>query len=404
MLGVATFSQLGASVTQQGTIVLGVFFASTYGLTLGQMGAVVSSLTLGLVVSGLVVGSLVDRFGARRVLFLGTIALTFLAAAIGVARLLPLTVALLFALGLALGTVPVSGTKIILLAYPRERRGLPMGVRQMGVPLGAIVAALALPPLAAQLGLHPLYLGFAVLLAGCGFAFCAVLPRQEAGRTHSSGSGSLPRLRHEADSVIVHGICCFMLAWGQYSLSTYTIPMLHADGLSIAAGGALLAVSQAGGAVARMVLGHLSDRLGARRALVLMGAAACGAVLACLVAFLPPHVPGVLLALLWFLLGASMVGWNALLLTWAGERVSVHNAGAAIGLTTSALLAGAAVSAPAFGFIVELSGGYRIAWLSLAAVLAGAALLLWAQQRWTARARPFPRVESATSSRPWRPA
>jgi predicted MFS family arabinose efflux permease len=176
-----------------------------------------------------------------------------------------------------------------------------------------------------------------------------------------------------------------MLGWGQYSLATYTIPMLHADGLTVAAAGILLAVAQAGGAAARMLLGHLSDWLGARRELVLMGTAACGAALACVVAILPPHVPGVVLTALWFLLGASMVGWNALLLTWSGERVSMHNAGAAIGLTTSAVLAGATVSAPAFGFIVERSGGYRTAWFSLAAVLAGAALLLWAQQGWSAR-------------------
>ena len=98
----------------------------------------------------------------------------------------------------------------------------------------------------------------------------------------------------------------------------------------------------------------------------------------------------------WLLLGATMVGWNALMLTWSGERVSVRNAGAAMGLTTSAILLGAAISAPIFGFIVQASGTYRTAWFGLGALLAVAALLLWGNARWAAgrsRASRTPRTE-----------
>src|SRR5579859_1482553 len=84
LLVAATISQFGGSVAQQGTVVLGVFFAATYGLSLPQMGAVVSSLTLGLVISGLVVGTLVDRYGPRRVLFVGTLLLVAASTIIGV--------------------------------------------------------------------------------------------------------------------------------------------------------------------------------------------------------------------------------------------------------------------------------------------------------------------------------
>ena len=434
LLAAATLSQFGGSVAQQGTVVLGVFFAAAYHLNLAQMGAVVSSLTLGLVVSGLIVGSLVDRFGPRRVLGAGTVALVAVAAAIGATHQLALTVALLFALGLVLGSVPVSGTTAILTAWPRERRGLPMGVRQMAVPAGAMAAALALPALAARYGLHPLYFGFAALLAIGGATFCAVLP-SHAPRTPrverrpallegfdglSELEGARPGtewsvpadaagvhrtpLRREVSRIAVPALAGFLMVWGQYALVTYTIPFLRdGHGISVAAAGILLAVSQAGAAVARMVLGHISDRLDGRRDLVLTATAICGAALACVLAVLPRDVGIVWLVPLWLLLGAAMVGWNALMLTWAGERVSLGNAGAAIGLTTSALLLGATISAPAFGLIVEVSHSYRVAWLALGAILAAVAALLWANLRWHGNAagkpEPDPRAERPAVAR-----
>lgn len=385
LLATATLSQFSASVAQQGTVVLGVFFASAYSLSLSQMGAVVSSPTFGLVVSGLVVGSLVDRYGSRHVLLWGTLLMVTTAAAIGAIHRLPLTVALLFVLGLALGTVPLAGTKAVLVAWPRHRRGLPMGVRQMGVPAGALAAALLLPALAAQVGLHALYFGFAVLLAVGGLAFCAALPPGVPAAAAADPHDGV-RLRREARQIVVPAISGFLLAWGQYALTAYTIPFLNGrGGISIAEAGGLLALAQAGGAGARMLLGHVSDRLGTDRDLVLMATAAGAAVLACVLAVLPQHVWLVALAPLWLLLGATMVGWNALMLTWTGERVSVRNAGAAMGLTTSAILLGAAISAPIFGFIVQASGTYRTAWFGLGAILAAAALLLWGNARWSAR-------------------
>ena len=401
LLTAATFSQFGGSVTQQGTVVLGIFFAATYQLSLAQMGAIVSALTLGLVISGLVVGSLVDRYGPRPILFLGTLLLIVPTAIIGAIHLLPVTIVMLFVLGLLLATVPVAGTTAILMASPPERRGLPMGVRQMAVPAGAMVTALLLPSLAARYGPNPLYFGFAVLLAVTGLAFCAVLPAHGARIIQGLQEGAL--LRREAPRLVVPALCGFLMAWGQYVLATYTIPFLHdRHGISFAAAGVLLAISQVGAAGARILLGYLSDRLSGRCDLVLIATAAGGALLAGVLAVLPRGSGMPALALLWFLLGATMVGWNALMLTWSGDRVSARNAGAAIGLTTSAILLGATISAPAFGLIVE-AGGYQSAWLTLGVILALVATILWVNMRLSARSAgiaPAEQVAMAVAEQP----
>ncbi|HEV2458750.1 MAG TPA: MFS transporter, partial [Ktedonobacterales bacterium] len=295
LLATATLSQFAASMAQQGTLVLGVFFAAIYHLTLGQMGGVVSSVTLGLVVSCLFVGSLVDRYGPRAVLSVGTALVVVAAATVGASHTLPLTVVLLFVLGMLLGAVPVAGTTAVLAAWPRERRGLPLGIRQMGVPAGAMVAALALPVLTVRYGPQPMYFGFAVLLAVGGVAFCAVLPRRTASLAVDSTDGVL--LRHEASHIVMPAFTGFLMGWGQYAVATYTIPFLHdAHGISIATAGILLAVSQLGGGVARIVLGHVSDRIGGRRDSVLTLTAACGVALACLLAVLPRDTALVALA------------------------------------------------------------------------------------------------------------
>jgi MFS family permease len=390
LLATATLSQFGASVMQQGTIVLGVFFAAAYHLSLTQMGTVLAAMTFGLMFSGLANGPLVDLWGPRRVLFCGTIVICAAAIGIALSPNLGVTVALLFVGGLALGTVPVSGTKAVLVEWPRERRGMPMGIRQMGVPLGALAASLALPTLASRLGIQPIYAGFAVIAALCGLLFCSILPSQAVRPSRHEAR----RAPGEARRILVPGVIGFLLAWGQYTLLTYTIPMLRQDGVSLVVAGGLLAAAQLGAAATRALLGHISDRMGGRREHALLGITLVGVALALVLAWLPHHVPVALLAVLWLALGAAFVGWNALALTWAGERVTAAHAGSAIGIETSAVLCGATVSAPVFGAIVERAGTYQVAWLTLAVMLAIAAVLLWTQVR---RAGP-PHSESPTTS------
>lgn len=382
LLSSATFSQFGASVMQQGTIVLGVFIAAEYHLNLAQMAETLAAMTLGMMLSGLVSGALVDRWGPKRLQLAGAIGLFACAVAISLSPNLITTVALLFVLGIMLGAIPLSGVKAIIIFWPRERRGLPMGVRQMGVPLGALAAALILPTLASRVGFRPLYGGFAALIGVSGLIFCALLPpmtdRQAAAEARHSAPLQVRRL-------IVPAIVGFLLAWGQYTLLTYTIPMASQMGLTIAMGGALLAIAQVGGATGRMALGAISDWLGGRHDRALIGVTLLGVGLAVALAYLPHGLPIWALGALWLALGFACVGWNALALIWAGERVAEPRAGAAMGLETSAVLAGASLSAPVFGIIVEATHGYRDAWLTLAAVLALAAVMLWTQAR---RAEP----------------
>lgn len=325
-------------------------------------------------------GMLVDRLGPRMVLFFGTLLMSAAAALIGLTNNLVLICALLFVMGLGVSTVSLAGTVTVLASWSRAERGLPMGIRQMGVPVGSMIAAITLPTLAALYGLHALFWIFASELFILGMAFCLALPSTpRSGLPHPQPTVRLWRdLRHIALPCFVG----FLLAWGQYMLLTFTIPMLHGrGGLSVALAGAVLAVAQLGGAIARIGLGAISDRLHGRHDLVLIGTAATSTVLALLIALLPTRMPLPMVLTLWLLLGATMVGWNALIVTWSGERVQQANAGAAMGLTTSCVLFGAIITAPVMGLIIQGTGDFANAWLALAGILLLATVVLWAGAR-----------------------
>lgn len=386
LLSLATLAQIGVSFAQQGVVVLGVFFAAAYHLTLAQMGLVTSCISLGWMFAGLITGALIDRLGPRVVLSAGTLVMSAMAVVVAASSNLIVICLALVVLGMALSAAPLAGTKSVLLAWSREERGLPMGIRQMGVPAGSMAAALILPTLATFTGIHGIFWIFAGEMLAAGLLFAGALPRQGRGGAGPAPAVS-PGLRRDLRHVALPGVCGFLLAWGQYVLLTFSIPMLHiVAGLSVPAAGVVLSLAQVGGGLARVILGGVSDRLHGRRDLVIGVTAASATLLAVVVAWLPGGASGVVLGVLWLLLGSVMVGWNALLLTWAGERVAVDHAGAAMGLTTSCVLFGAVVSAPIFGLVVQATGGFRGAWLVLAGVLGLATALLW----WGARSWSLP--------------
>jgi MFS family permease len=375
-LTLATLSQTGVSFVQQGIAVLGVFLAAAYQVPVTQIGTFVAAISLGWMVSAIFMGMLVDRVGPRSLLFCGAVVMAGVAAGLGWIHTLPIFYIMLFVLGCSLAAAPAAGTKAVLSAWSAYRRGLPMGIRQTGVPLGAMLAALLLPLMAGIVGVHVLFWGFAVILLAAGWAFGSVAPQARLPRGTPAAQPSVHRAAIKR--IVLPGICGFLLGWGQYDLLTYSIPWLHDNaGLSIAAAGVALALAQVGGALGRIAFGIVSDRLSGKpeRVLAVLAAAATGLAMA--LAFLPPHVPAVLLLGFWLCLGLGMVGWNALMVMWAGERVPIAHAGLAMSATASFVQGGATVAPPLFGWVLALTGRFQVAWLMLAGALLLATALLW---------------------------
>ncbi|SEB65046.1 Predicted arabinose efflux permease, MFS family [Streptomyces sp. 2314.4] len=312
-----------------------------------------------------VAGRLVDRVGPRRCL----VALLLLAAAslalIGAA---PGAVVLLAAValgGLAQALANPATNKVILAAFPAERRGAVTGLKQSGVQVGAFVAGLPLSVLAAGVGWRGAVwtaAGAAALAAGW-----AVLvlppdpPRVAAGpRSASLTRGAVGRLAGFS----------VLLGCGIASVNTY-LALFGSQrlGLTPVAAAALVAVLGVAGIGGRVGWSRIAGRPGRARALPgLLAAGAVGAALLLALALVLP-------LLVWpaaVAVGSFAVSANAVSMVLVLQSAAPGRAGADSALVSAGFFAGFAVGPPLFGALVSACG-YGPGWLLVAVEFAAAA-------------------------------
>jgi len=383
-LALATLSQTGMSFVQQGIVVMGVFFATIYHLTLAQMGLVTTALSLGIMTSMVIMGAVVDRIGPRRLLFAGSVLMSLLALGLLIVSGFYTLLILLYGLGVALAIAPASGTKAVFTAFQDRPRGMVMGIRQTGVPLGALLAASLLPRLIKGVGFHTVFWMFGIELVVLGWAFSGVMNAWP----HRSLNGSSVRLNKELiRAVWPPSLVAVLLVSGQYLLLGFSLTDLHrVHHVSLVWAGLILAASQLGGGVGRVLTGIISDRIGGRRSPVIVWCGAVAAVMSWVVAILPVHVPLLILGVIWFVFGMGAVGWNALTMTWAGESVPAQNSGLAMSSVGTSAFLGSAIFPPLFGALVDSTHQFGLGWGLLGGVLSLAAILAWVFGRRSANA------------------
>lgn len=169
-----------------------VFFVALIGEFGWSYAATASILSLFSVVAGvwgLLAGALVDRLGARRVVFAGAIVLGLALMADGLATTrwhLYLTHSLFATLGLSgIGWVPMS----ILLARRFSRhRGLALGVASGGVGLGLSIIVPLTQAMIDAWGWRLAFVGFGLLVSGVALPLAWMLPADE-GRARPEPGG-----------------------------------------------------------------------------------------------------------------------------------------------------------------------------------------------------------------------
>jgi nitrate/nitrite transporter NarK len=252
--------------------------------------------------------------------------------------------------------------------FPRERRGLAMGIRQACQPLGTAIAALAVPPLVASGSVLP------ALVLGAGMTFvagvaCAIVivdpPRPERARIDGV-----------SDSPYRHGMLwrihavSVLLVVPQFALSTFGLVwMVAALGFSALAAGIVVAGAQFLGAFGRVAVGVLSDRVGSRlRPLRWVAVAGIVALLATAGAgALGPGAIGwgIAAAGCYVIASCVSVADNGLAFTAVAEIAGPFWSGRALGAQNTGQFLGAAVVAPVVGGVIGLVG-YPVAFALVA--------------------------------------
>lgn len=346
------------------------------GMSLAGAGLLASAPTLGLVLTLIAWGALADRIGERWVIA-GGLALTALAAlgAVLANGFVAFGVFLLLG-GMASASTNSASGRVVLGWFPKQRRGLAMGIRQMSQPLGVTVAAVTVPVIAAGSGVGAAMLvplaATSVLAVACALGIRNP-PRPARQQGTDAAIASNP---YRSSSFLwrIHAVSVLLVV-PQFTLSTFGLVWLIAelDWAPLAAG-VLVGVSQFVGAVGRVGVGVLSDRVGSRVRPLRWVAVAASAVVLLLAGTDAAHL-GAAAAAVFVIAATVTVADNGLAFTSVAEMAGSTWGGRALGVQNTGQFLAASVVGPAVGGLIGLVG-YPLAFAAVALLPAAAVPLV----------------------------
>jgi sugar phosphate permease len=328
VLGVGSGATAALAAVQGGLPAVSPAIQEAFDLTLVQVTAVFTAFAVGTVVTLLAWGVASDRRGERAIIALG---LGSGSAAMFAAASSHGYVALLAWMALAgmLGSAGIAASgRAVFGWFPRDERGLALGLRQTAVPVGAALASFTLPPLASAAGVDAALYALAGVMLLAGLAAAIWLrdgPRVESAAPPAPDAARDPRIwRLSAASSL--------MIIGQVGLTSLLVLYLYRERDWTAAHAALaLGFVQVGAAVARVSAGRWSDLRDERIEPFRRLATVAGVLLLAASLGGPAAVPLLMAG------GVAAMSWNGLSFTAAAEISGRRQAGKAMGIQNTAM-------------------------------------------------------------------
>jgi MFS family permease len=382
-------SFIGLLVCQSPAVFLsfGVFMkplAAAFGWERGPMSLALSFCAISLALVSPLAGSLVDRFGARRVLLPSMISFGLL---IGSLYFLSGSLLQFYVLYMLLGIVGAGANNVsfmrVITAWFGRLRGRALGIASSGVAMGAAVLSFVAQECISHFGWRAGYLGIAAVILLVAVPIVALIIRDrpaDLGLEPEAGAGQMDKgvqvplaeiLRRPIAWVLV--LIGFLVAVSLHGSQVHMVPIMTDRGMSplLAAGGMafLMAVSSV---IGRMSVGALFDYFFAPRVSIFaFVAAACGLVLMMLSsATWPCYVFAITMG---FGSGAESDVLGYLTSRYFGLRAF----GRVYGMVFAGFMFGTALAPYFFGAIFDHTGTYKVA-LAVSAVLIVALCLVLA--------------------------
>jgi MFS family permease len=366
ILGLAVGMQFGVSLIDQGILTLTGFIKLDLDLSAFVTGLIVASFALGRIAGAYAAGVAADRLGEQRTLLVGGLATAGIVL-IAAAAPLPVFVPLLVLAGAAGASSTPAGGRLVLLAFPKNRRGTALGIRQTGIPVAGLIAAAALPWIA-----HVSSWRWALAVAAGVTALTAIpLLSLRAVPPPPRPAKPLPHVGRNRDLLMLTAWGCLIVT-GQYALVAFlALDLNQGAGLSLAEGSILVAVANAAGVIGRVLWGLVSDHhRGGSRKIYLLTINVVALIGSLLLFVVPRTAPIALIGVIVAVAGLALIGYQGLWITMIAEVAGPERVGAATGFAITFVAAAIAASPPLYGLVADLTGTYRAIWIVLAGVLA----------------------------------
>ena len=370
MLATAVLAQAAGTVFQAAPAFLIPLLHTQRGVPLVQAGLLASAPTLGLVLTLVAWGALADRVGERWVIAAG-MGLTALAAVGAMTPSeYPELAGFLLLGGAASGSTNAASGRVVVGWFRRERRGLAMGIRQMCQPLGVAVAAIAVPPLASSGGVAAA-MALPLTLTGTLAVLSAAVIVDPPRRARSADARSRPANPYRGTGTLLRiHLASALLVVPQFAVSIFGLVWLTADrGMDTMAAGVVVGAAQFVGALGRVGVGVLSDRLGSRLRPLRWVAWAAGVAMVTLA--LSELAPAWVGAATLIVAATATVADNGLAYTAVAEIAGPFWSGRSLGAQNTGQFLAASIVGPAVGGLIAVAG-YPLAFtlVALAPVVA----------------------------------
>jgi len=288
--------------------------------------------------------------------------------------------------GTGMGFASPAASYLLARHTSPERRNLFFSIKQTGVPLGGVIVAVAAPVLAVTVG----WRWSLAMIAAAGVTTLLLAERARAGwdsdrrpvgSLKSAPFGGVPLVWRQQALRWVALVAVLFSSIQRIVLSFTVIYLVAEEGYGLVEAGIMLSVAQVGGATSRIPWGWLADRLRSGLAVLTL---ICAIMIACSIALiaLEPGWPRPLVYLLFFLLGASCVGWNGIVHAECARLSPPGMISLAAGGMSFFVFGGVMMGPPVFTLTHGITGSYSgTFWLMVIAGVAALGLLVHAHRR-----------------------
>lgn len=342
---------------------LSIFMSGELHLSPAGLGSLVALYFACSAFASVPAGKCAERYGATLVTRTGIIAAAACMAGIALLAHSYAVLAAFLVIGGVANAFGQLGSNLSLAeSVPARRQGLSYGVKQAAIPTSTLIAGIAVPVLGLTIGWRWAF-GLSALIA---LAALLVVPGGGARKRNGGGERDA-----KITALIVVAVGGTLAAGTANALGTFLVSSSVGHGVSEAVAGLVLAGGSVCGIIGRIGSGWLADRRPSGHLRIVVVMLAIGAVGLALLA-----VPGRLALVIGTMAGFGL-GW-----AWPGVvnfavvRLNPSAPAAATSITQTGVYAGGCVGPLGFGALVQLTS-YPTAWLTSAALMAVAAVLMY---------------------------
>jgi sugar phosphate permease len=337
------------------------------GLPLAALGVFVSALYAGYVLSNAVTGYFADVLGPRLMLSTSTVLLGFATAGFGSIQTVATGLVLQALMGFAAGADYAACVKLLTNWFPPNLRGRAIGLWFTGSSVAVILTNSIVPVLASAVtwqGAYRVLGGITLLVGVLSWIILRDAPeRSDLQTAIKHQKPDLKRLLRNRNIMLV-ALAGFGALWGTWGFAFWSNSlMVKGYGMQPGRVAAIVATYGVGAAIAKPLIGWLSDWLGGVRKPLALACLAAFALMLLLYGLCASE------AAFWIatpILGVTAFAYSPLLTALVAELAGKDSAGSASGVTNAFWQLGSLLVPLVVGAVFSATGSFFAAFAALA--------------------------------------